>query len=135
MSSIAEEQSNKEIVRRVYDASFAGDANAFTDAMHQDFEESVPPILPWGGVHRGPMAFKTKVLPLLAAAVDFGSMRLVSLSADGEHVAALLSARSVSGKELWIAEHWTLRGGKAWRLMVFYHDVTSLVERPPHVKE
>jgi ketosteroid isomerase-like protein len=126
MSFAADEQRNKEIVRRVYEASFAGDANAFTGAMHDDFEESVPPVLPWGGVHRGPVAFRTKVLPRLAAAVDFASMRLVSLSADGDRVAALLSARSVSGAEIWIAEHWTLREGKALRLMVFYHDTTPL---------
>src|SRR5580658_4158797 len=46
MSFAADEQRNKEIVRRVYEASFAGDANAFTGAMHEDFEESVPPVLP-----------------------------------------------------------------------------------------
>ena len=131
MSITQDEQRNKEIVRRVYVASFAGDPNAFTDVMDEDFEESVPPILPWGGVHRGPVAFETKVLPLLAAAVDFRSMRLVSLSADGDRVAALLTARSVSGMELWIAEHWTLRDGKALRLMVFYHDTTPLMIELP----
>ena len=130
MSLTAHERRNKDIVRRVYEASFAGDASAFTGAMHEDFEESVPPVLPWGGVHRGPVAFKTKVLPLLATAVDFASMRLVSLSADGDRVAALLSARSTSGAELWIAEHRTLLDGKALRLMVFYHDTTPLTVAP-----
>jgi ketosteroid isomerase-like protein len=121
-----DEQRNREIVRRVYDASFAGDANALPSVMHEDFEERVPPILPWGGVHRGPVAFK-KVLPMVAAAIDFRSIRLVSLSADGERVAALLSGRSTSGKELWIAEHWTLRDGKVSSLMVFYHDTGPLM--------
>ena len=128
---LTEEQRNREIVRRVYEASFRGDADAFPNAMHKDFEESVPPILPWGGVHRGPVAFMKNVLPLLASAVDFTSMRLISLSADGDRVAALLNARSVRGDELWIAEHWTLRDGKALRLMVFYHDTTPLLARRP----
>ena len=129
MTSEEQEQSNKEFVRQIYDASFKGDANAFPAAMHEDFEESVPPILPWGGVHRGPAAYTNTVAPQLGAAVDFSSMRLISLSADGDRVAALLNAKSAGGDELWIAEHWTLRDGKAWRLMVFYHDTTLLMAR------
>ena len=126
MSVTPDAQRNREIVRRIYEAAFADDANDFTGAIHDDFEESVPPILTWGGVHRGPVAFMTTVLPRLAAAVVFPSMQLVSRSADGDRVAALLSARSVSGAELWIAEHWTMRDGKAFHLMVFYHDTTPL---------
>jgi hypothetical protein len=98
--------------------------------VHDDFEEYVPPVLPWGGLHRGPKAFLTNMLPQLAAAVDFASMRLISISADGDHVAALLTACSVGGDELWIPEHWTLRDRKPWRLRVFYHD-TRPVESPP----
>jgi ketosteroid isomerase-like protein len=121
-----DEHRNREIIRRIYEASFAGDANALPSVMHEDFEERVPPILPWGGVHRGPVAFK-KVLPMVAAAMDFRSIRLVSLAADGDRVAALLSGQSTSGKDLSIAEHWTLRDGKVSSLMVFYHDTTPLM--------
>lgn len=123
-----DEQRNREIIRRVYDASFAGDANALPSVMHEDFEERVPPILPWGGVHRGPVAFK-RVLPMVAAARDFRSVRLVSLSADGDRVAALLSGQSTSGKELWIAEHWALRDGRVLSLLVFYHDTIPLMPK------
>jgi hypothetical protein len=77
-------------------------------------------------VQHGPEAFLTNVLPQLAAAVDFASMRLVSISADGDHVAALLTARSAGGDELWIAEHWDVRDDKLWRLRVFYHDTRPL---------
>jgi hypothetical protein len=62
----------------------------------------------------------------LAAVIDFASMRLVSISADGDRVAALLSARSAGGDELWIAEHWVVRDDKLWRLRVFYHDTRPL---------
>ena len=119
-------QRNRDLVRALYEASFRGDVNAFSDAMLEDFEAHVPPVLPWGGVQRGPQAFLTNVLPQLAAAVDFASMRLVSISADGEHVAALLTARSAGGDELWIAEHWVVRDDKLWRLRVFYHDTRPL---------
>ena len=130
MSVSEQEQRNRDLVRAVYEATFAGDTNAFVGAMDDDFEEYVPPVLPWGGIHRGPQAFLSKVLPQLAAAVDFASMRLISVSADGDEVAALLTARSASGAELWIAEHWALRGDKLWRLRVFYHDTRPL-ESPP----
>src|ERR1700737_3734863 len=110
-----QEQRNRDLVRTVYEATFAGDASAFPRAMHNDCEEHVPPVLPWGGVSRGREAFLTNGLPRLAAAVDFASMRLISISADGDHVAALLTARSAGGDELWIAEHWTLRDDKLWR--------------------
>jgi hypothetical protein len=48
----------------------------------------------------------------LAAAIDFGSMRLISISDDDDPFAALLTAYSAGDDELWIAEHWTLRDGK-----------------------
>lgn len=124
MSSI--EEQNRKTIRDIYDAAATGDINAILSALHEDFEEQVPPILPWGGVHRGSEGFM-KVIPLVAAAVDFGSLRLVSLSADGDRVAALCSGRSTSGKELWIAEHWKVRDGKAVSLMVFYHDTAPLL--------
>ena len=67
MSENEQEQRNLDLVRAVYEASFAGDANAFVAAKHNDFEEYVPPVVPWGGLHRGPEAFLTNVLPQLAA--------------------------------------------------------------------
>jgi ketosteroid isomerase-like protein len=126
VNSAEQERRNRDVVCRVYEASFAGDTAAFPAAMDNDFEEYVPSELPWGGTHRGPIAFVNDVLPRLAAAVDFGRMRLVSVSADGDHVAALLTTYTLSGEELWIAEHWTLRNGKLWRLRVFYHDTRPL---------
>jgi ketosteroid isomerase-like protein len=67
-----QEQRNLDLVRAVYEASFAGDANAFVAAIHNDFEEYVPPVPPWGGLHRGPEAFLTNVLPQLAADAPAG---------------------------------------------------------------
>src|ERR1700747_3365521 len=103
--AIQQGQRNRDLVRALYEASFSGDVNAFSDAMLEDFEAHVPPVLPWGGVQHGPEAFLTNVLPQLAAAVNFASMRMVSISADGDHVAAVLTARSTGGDELAFAAH------------------------------
>ena len=59
MTETEQAQRNRDLVRALYEASFAGDANAFSDAMLEDFEAHVPPVLPWGGVQRGPKAFLT----------------------------------------------------------------------------
>jgi ketosteroid isomerase-like protein len=126
VTTTAQTKNNRDFVRSLYEASFTGDANAFSNAMLDDFEAYVPPVLPWGGVQRGPEAFLENVLPKLVAAVDFTSMRLISISADSDHVAALLTARASAGDELWIAEHWVVRDEKLWRLRVFYHDTRPL---------
>lgn len=128
MTNSPAEIRNRDIVRQVYDAAFSGDVAAFRAAMHEEFEENVPSVLPWGGVHRGPDAFFRDVLPKFGAAVDLQSIRVVSLSADGEHVAALLSGRSTAGDELWIAEHWILRDEKLWRMRNFYFDTAPLLK-------
>ena len=126
MSATEQQLHNLELVRGIYEASFAREITPLLEAMDQDFEEQVPPVLPWGGIHRGQEVFRTKVMPQVAAAIDFNTMSLVSLSADGDHVAALLTAKSSGGEEIWIAEHWTLRDGKVLASRVFYFDTRPL---------
>jgi ketosteroid isomerase-like protein len=126
MTSPDHDNHNRDFLRGLYVASFAGDVDAFTTAMAHDFEAHVPPLLPWGGVHRGPNEFATVVLPQLAQAIDFGAMRLDSISGTGDHVAALLNTRTALGDELWMAEHWIVRRGKLQLLRVFYDDTRSL---------
>jgi ketosteroid isomerase-like protein len=126
VTSNGHDNRNRDLLRELYLASFAGEVDAFPGAMAPDFEAHVPPPLPWGGVHRGPGEFVNTVLPQLAVAVDFGSMRLESISADGDRVAALLNARTAAGTDIWIAEHWVVVEGKLRRLRVFYDDTRSL---------
>jgi ketosteroid isomerase-like protein len=123
-------EGNRDFLRQLYLASFAGDVHAFPEAMAGDFEAHVPPQLPWGGVHRGPDEFVNVVLPQLAVALDFSSMQLESISADGDRVAALMSARTALGAGIWIAEHWMVENGQLRQLRVFYDDTRS-IESPP----
>lgn len=116
-----------ELVRRVYMALFDGDISVFKEATHADFETYVTPVVPWGGTHRGAGAILTDVLPQLGLVADVASMRIVSLSGDDHHVAALLTARSLGGDEIWLAEFWTVRDGKISTLRAFYFDARPLV--------
>jgi ketosteroid isomerase-like protein len=88
------EERSQAIVRKIDEDSSAGDIDALVNAMHEDFEELVPPMLPWSGVHRGPDVHKTEPIQLLAAALDLSNLRLISLTAHGDRVAALSSAHS-----------------------------------------
>jgi ketosteroid isomerase-like protein len=121
---------SREFVRALYAASFAGDIDAFPKAMAPEFVAYVSPQLPWGGIHRGPDEFVNVVLPQLASAIDFTSMRLESISADGDSAAALLSARTKLGADFWLAEHWVIQAGKLRRLRVFCYDTRSLEPSP-----
>jgi ketosteroid isomerase-like protein len=128
--SASEEDRNRELVRRVYETLFDGDITVFKDSTRGDFEAHVTPAVPWGGVHRGAEAILANVLPPLAAAIDFASLRLVSISADGDNVAALLNAFSIGGDEVWLAEYWTIREGKIANLRAFYFDGRTIVSSP-----
>ena len=128
--SATQQDRNTELVRGVYAALFDGDFAAFKDATRDDFEADVTPSVPWGGVHRGAEAIRTNVLPALAAVIDFPTMRLIGVSSDGDNVAALLTARSVGGDEIWLAEHWTLSDAKIAHLRTFYFDARPLVSPP-----
>jgi hypothetical protein len=79
--------------------------------MARNFEAHVPPLLPWGGVHRGPEEFTNALPPQLAVEIDFDSNRLENISADGDRVAALLNARTTRGAGIWMAEHWVMDQG------------------------
>ena len=75
----------------------------------------------------GLMNLSNVVLPQLAVALDFSSMHLESISADGDLVvAALMSARTALGAEIWIAEHWIVGNGQLQQLRVFYDDTRSI---------
>jgi ketosteroid isomerase-like protein len=126
MTSVGRHNHNQDFLRELYVASFAGEMEAFPNAMARDFEAHVSPQLPWGGVHRGPDAFVNVVLPQLASAIDLSTMRLNSVSADGDRVAALMNARTAFGTDIWLAEHWLVRRRKLQRLMVFCDDARSL---------
>ena len=130
MTSPGRDEGNRDFLQQLYLASFAGDVDAFPEAMAGDFEAHVPPQLPWGGVHRGPDEFVNVVLPQLAVALDFSSMRLESISADGDRVAALMSARTAVGAGIWIAEHWIVGNGQLRQLRVFYDDTRSIESLP-----
>jgi ketosteroid isomerase-like protein len=118
----------KAIVKSFYEGGARGEITSFADRLADDFELFVPPSLPWGGQFN--KAQYISILPQVASTLDFARMRYVSLTAEGQHVVALIDI-GVQGtdKSVIISEHWDIENGKAIRLLVAYFDPRVLLDQ------
>lgn len=118
----------KAIVKSFYDGGARGEITSFADRLAENFELFVPPSLPWGG--HFDKAQYLSILPRVAATLDFARMHYISLTAEGQHVVALIDI-GVQGTDesTIISEHWDLADGKAIRLLVAYFDPQILLDQ------
>ncbi|WP_413987704.1 nuclear transport factor 2 family protein [Labrys okinawensis] len=118
----------KAIVKSFYDGGARGEITSFADRLAEKFELFVPPSLPWGG--HFDKAQYLSILPQVAAILDFARMHYISLTAEGQHVVALIDI-GVQGtdKSVIISEHWDIEDGKAIRLLVAYFDPKILLDQ------
>lgn len=116
------------LVRTFYDGGARGEITSFAGSLSEDFELFVPPQLPWGGTFNKQQYID--LLPRVADTLDFAKMTYLSLTAEGEHVVALIEI-GVQGTDtaIIISEHWDVRDGKAVRLRVAYFDPTPLLRQ------
>jgi ketosteroid isomerase-like protein len=116
------------LVKTFYDGGARGGITSFAGSLSEDFELFVPPQLPWGGTFDKQQY--VALLPRVADALDFAKMKYLSLTAEGEHVVALIEI-GVQGTDtaIIISEHWDVRDGKAVRLRVAYFDPTPLLRQ------
>jgi ketosteroid isomerase-like protein len=116
------------LVKSFYEGGARGEITSFADSLSDDFELFVPPQLPWGGTFNKQQYIA--LLPRVASALDFARMKYLSLTAEGEHVVALIEI-GVQGTDtsIIISEHWDVRGEKAVRLRVAYFDPTALLRQ------
>jgi ketosteroid isomerase-like protein len=126
MSAPLETEVARTLVKSFYEGGARGRITDFRDSLAADFELFVPPQLPWGGTFN--KAQYVALLPRVAAKLDFSRMKYVSLTAEGDHVVALIDI-PVQGtnKSVVISEHWDVLNGKAVRLRVAYFDPTPLL--------
>src|SRR5262249_24339211 len=126
MNTSTETERARELVRSFYDGGARGSITSFRDSLDEDFELLVPPQLPWGGTFDKQRYIA--LLPRVAAALDFRRLKYLSLTAEGNHVVALIDI-GVAGtdRSIIISEHWDVHDGKAVRLSVAYFDPTVLL--------
>ncbi len=118
----------RELVKSFYAGGARGEITSFAPRLAEDFELFVPPQLPWGGTFNRQQYID--LLPRVAEALDFRRLRYVSLTAEQQHVVALIDI-GVRGtdRSILISEHWDVRDGKAVRLLVAYFDPTILLQQ------
>jgi len=128
MSTAAETERAHALVKAFYGGGARGDIVSFRNSLAEDFELVVPPQLPWGGTFN--KAQYVDLLPRVASVLDFRRLNYLSLTAENNHVVALIEI-GVQGtdRSIKISEHWDVRGGKAVRLLVAYFDPTPLLQQ------
>jgi len=116
------------LVKSFYDGGARREITSFRDSLAETFELFAPAYLPWGGVI-GKQAYVDR-LPKVASVLDFTRLSYLSLTAEGQHVVALIEI-GVQGSEksIIISEHWTVSHDKAIRLLVAYFDPTALLDQ------
>jgi ketosteroid isomerase-like protein len=104
---------NKTIAQAFYECAKRGDMTAFFALAAEDFTITAPAYLPWGGVHRGKDEI-SKILPIVAAHVDFQRYSLESLTAEEDRVVvALWLGVNGSSARLRFSDHWEIEDGLA----------------------
>jgi ketosteroid isomerase-like protein len=116
------------LVKRFYDGGARGDITSFRDHLAENFRLSVPAYLPWGGEF-GKQEYVAR-LPQVATVLDFARLNYLSLTAEGQHVVALIEI-GVQGtrQSIIISEHWDIEDDKAVRLLVAYFDPKILLDQ------
>ena len=135
MSTAAHLETNKSLVKNFYDGGVRGDISAFRSHLHADFVCSAPDYLPWGGDTPSAAGYIDDVLPQVAKVLDFERFSYDSITAEGDHVVALINV-GVKGTDamIKISEHWNLRDGKATSIWVAYFEPAALLALIEHNK-
>jgi ketosteroid isomerase-like protein len=119
----------KAVVDAYYQAGVRGDLPSFATFLHPDFKVTAPNYLPWGGTHNGAAFFRDQVLQHLPETLDFSRFSYDSLTAEGNHVVALINIGVVgTNAVIKISEHWNVESGKAVSIWVAYFEPQALLE-------
>jgi hypothetical protein len=120
---------NKTVVKSFYEGGVAGDISGFGAHLHDDFVCSAPDYLPWGGDTKSASGYLNVVLPQVAKVLDFKRFSYDSITAEGDHVVALINVGVAStASMIKISEHWSLHEGRARSIWVAYFEPAALLE-------
>ncbi|APW39563.1 hypothetical protein RD110_22030 [Rhodoferax koreense] len=121
---------NRSVVKSFYEGGVRGDITAIASHLHDKFVCSAPNYLPWGGNTPSAYGYLNVVLPQVAKVLDFSRFSYDSMTAEGDHVVALINVGvSDTDAMIKISEHWSLENGKARSIWVAYYEPAALLER------
>src|SRR6202012_2282352 len=117
---------NKELVRAFY----LDNGSISKDFFLPDFAVTAPNYLPWGGTTVSPDVYLGKVLPQVQRVIDFSTITIDSIVAEGDMVVVVISlAIRDSAERISISEHGVLRDDRAVSLWVAYFDPRAVLEK------
>ena len=130
MAVQSENERNKAVVDEFYKAGIQGHLTSFAQYLHPDFTVTAPNYLPWGGRHAGAAFFRDQALPSVSDLFDFARFSYDNVVAEDGRVVAVINM-GVTGTDaiIKIADHWTVRDGKATSLWVAYFEPQALLEK------
>lgn len=128
MSNSATTEASRRAVSRLYEAGLGGDLAGMIAALHDELVVYEPSFLPYGGITRGPKAF-AELFAVIMRYIDFPTLQLESMLAEGDVVVAFLNAKSQKGEALSIGERSVVRDGKIVEMRIFYHEGGDLFPR------
>ena len=126
MSDSQTEQS-RAAVKKMYAAVIAGDLPGFFACFDDGIVLDKPSFLPYGGPRAGKARLK-ELIGILNGYLNFSTIKLDSLVADGDTCVAFLRAQTVNDpSESQLAERSVVRHGKIVNVRVMYHELGSMV--------
>jgi ketosteroid isomerase-like protein len=130
MAVHSENERNKAVVDEFYKAGIQGHLTSFAQYLHPDFTVTAPNYLPWGGRHAGAAFFRDQVLPSVTDVFDFARFSYDNVVTEDGRVVAVINM-GVTGTDaiIKIADHWTVRDGKATSIWVAYFEPQALLEK------
>jgi ketosteroid isomerase-like protein len=130
MAAQSEIEANKAVADAFYQAGVEGKLTSFARYLAPDFLVTAPSYLPWGGPHKGASFFSGDILPNLPQVFDFSRFSYLSVTAEGDRVAAIINM-GVAGTDhvIKILDLWTIRNGKAVELWVAYFEPQALLDK------
>jgi ketosteroid isomerase-like protein len=130
MDAQSEIERNKAVADAFYRAGVEGKLTSFARYLAPHFLVTAPSYLPWGGPHKGASFFSGDILPNLPQVFDFSRFSYLSVTAEGDRVAAIINM-GVAGTDqvIKILDLWTIRNGKAVELWVAYFEPQALLDK------
>ena len=111
----------------MYDAVIKGDLSRFYACFDENLVLDEPSFLPYGGRYAG-MARLQELIGILTSYLNFSTIKLDKLIADGDTAVAFLRVQTVkSPSEVQLAERSIVRNGKIVDVRVLFHELGSMV--------
>ena len=124
---MAIEAESKRIISLMYEAAIKGDAAALGSLLAPDASFHEPPGLPYGGSYSG----RDNLVALfgqVAAYLDFSTIEIDYILADGENVVTSLRVRTRTRRtEIRFLEQAIVRNGRVMDLRIFPFDLPAIL--------